>query len=95
MKIYEIYIEELLAGEKSDYDCIKISVNKEELKKIICFEITCDIELLLNLKLPEWCKDFETHINGEMIVNLSRDGVVSFAKIWKCGDVLELAIKMW
>ncbi len=95
MRIYEICVEELLAGQKTDYDCIQISVNTEELKKKIRFEITEDREFSLNLKLPECGKNFETHVNGEMVVNLSRDGVVSFDKIWKCGDVLELILKMW
>lgn len=88
-----ILVEELLDGKQ--LEGVKIDVNSEEQRKEICFEIVQDKDFTLDLKLPEWGKNFETHFNGELLVNLSRDGVVRFDKTWKRGDILKLIIKMW
>ena len=96
MNMIEICVEHLLEGQKIDCDCIKISVDdKEEQRETISFEIICDLEFSLDLILPDWCKNFETHLNGEMVVNLSRDGIVKFDKMWKEGDLLKLILKKW
>ena len=102
MKIFEyetgkVYVEGWMKEQlQLESDVVKIDVNEEEeLKKKIRFELNCDKEFVLVLNLSECCKNFETRINGELIVNLSRDGIVKFDKAWKTGDVLELVLKLW
>lgn len=63
---------------------IKIAVNPEKPAKF-----------KLNMRIPEWCSDFDVNINGTTFsVNTNENGYLSIEREWQTNDTVELNLDM-
>ncbi|MBO4883979.1 MAG: glycoside hydrolase family 127 protein [Clostridia bacterium] len=51
-------------------------------------------EKTLALRVPGWCRRWSLAVNGEIVTVAPEDGYVSLKRVWRAGDVVELALDM-
>ena len=77
-----------------DYNGIKIKENTlYPFRNKVEFEINCDKQFALNLKIPGWAKGYSVSINGEESNVQAKDGFVKLDREWKTGDKAEISFK--
>lgn len=60
----------------------------------VSFEIHCNKEFSLNLKIPQWCKGYEIAVNGEVFAPTAvENGFAVIRRAWRDGDVLNIYFK--
>ncbi|MBR5528031.1 MAG: glycoside hydrolase family 127 protein [Clostridia bacterium] len=60
----------------------------------VVFEISCEKEFAMNLKVPMWSKGYTVKINGEKLDAVVCDnGYVTVARKWEKGDEIEISFK--
>ncbi|MDD9974966.1 MAG: glycoside hydrolase family 127 protein, partial [Candidatus Poribacteria bacterium] len=53
------------------------------------------VSFALNLRIPGWCEQFETRVNGEVYKpQVNSDGYLSITRAWHAGDRVELQLTM-
>lgn len=57
----------------------------------VSFEIGCDKEFALNLKVPSWCKKYSITVNNENCELPVDNGYVKIKRQWHLGDVIEIS----
>ena len=59
----------------------------------VVFEMKCEKEFALNLKIPEWSKGYIVKLNGEEQNLNEKDSFVTLNRLWKKGDTVEITFK--
>ncbi len=57
------------------------------------FEINCDKQFALNLKIPGWAKGYTVTVNGEEVTLENKGGFVAIDRQWHCGDNVQISFK--
>ena len=60
----------------------------------VSFEINCNEEFVLNLKVPVWAKGYTVTVNGNVVNLKAEDGYVKVENKWNNGDVVEIEFKV-
>ena len=68
-------------------------------EETICFRFTSGkkspaVFFSLHLRIPAWCKQASVKVNGTLVQEPEGDQVISLARDWKNGDVVELTLPM-
>lgn len=59
----------------------------------VSFELDCEKEFDLNLKIPGWSKGFTVQINGEIQEEQAECGFVKLHRAWKPGDTVHIEFR--
>lgn len=58
------------------------------------FEINCNKSFSLNLRIPQWAKDYEIYVNGEKVTaNKNMSGYAEIKRLWNSGDTVKIVFK--
>ena len=52
------------------------------------------VEFALRLRIPHWSAETSVTVNGESVADVSRGEYCSVSRVWRSGDLVELALDM-